>query len=108
MPPLTDPPPGSSPGKDRRVGVLISGRGSNLQALIDAQGRGRCFHCEDLDSATLIEGFTLTGGLVDGRGKIHARAECLDRESVPDKACEDCFSPICERGGRITWQEDPA
>lgn len=32
-------PPGSDPG--RRVGVLISGRGSNLQALIDAVAAGR-------------------------------------------------------------------
>lgn len=27
-------------GRGKRIGVLISGRGSNLQALIDAQGRG--------------------------------------------------------------------
>ena len=29
------------PFSDRRIGVLISGRGSNLQAIIDAIGRGR-------------------------------------------------------------------
>src|SRR5215212_151428 len=29
------------PESDRKIGVLISGRGSNLQALIDAVGDGR-------------------------------------------------------------------
>lgn len=41
--PVDVPPPGSripAPGS-RRIGVLISGRGSNLQALIDAIGEGR-------------------------------------------------------------------
>ncbi len=31
----------ASPGGGRRLGVLVSGRGSNLQALIDAIGEGR-------------------------------------------------------------------
>jgi len=34
-------PPESTPPLDRRLGVLISGRGSNLQAIIDAIADGR-------------------------------------------------------------------
>jgi len=34
-------PPSSSPAGERTIGVLISGRGSNLQALIDAVATGR-------------------------------------------------------------------
>ena len=42
--PTPDPTPGATPGPsppNRRLGVLISGRGSNLQALIDAIADGR-------------------------------------------------------------------
>jgi hypothetical protein len=37
-------------------------------ATIDAGGRGRCFHCVGLDSATAIVGFTMTGGVARGAG----------------------------------------
>jgi phosphoribosylglycinamide formyltransferase-1 len=54
-------PAGSDPG--RRVGVLISGRGSNLQALIDAIGNGRL----DARIAVVISNVENAGGLERAR-----------------------------------------
>ena len=43
---------------------------------------------------------------VDGEGRIHAKALCLARESVPDRFCKRCKNPdLCTEGGRITWRD---
>src|SRR5688500_10210988 len=48
---------------NRRLGVLVSGRGSNLQALIDAIGDGRL----DATIAVVISNIENAGGLERGR-----------------------------------------
>ena len=54
---------GSDPNTARRIGVLISGRGSNLQALIDAVAEGRL----DATIALVISNRTDAPGIVRAR-----------------------------------------
>ena len=64
--PTPDPTPGATPGPsppNRRLGVLISGRGSNLQALIDAIADGRL----DATIAVVIANQADAGGLERAR-----------------------------------------
>jgi phosphoribosylglycinamide formyltransferase 1 len=67
-----------SPGR-RRLGVLVSGRGSNLQALIDASARG------DLDAT-----IALVISNVEGAGALERAAQAAIPTSVmPHRAWSD-------------------
>jgi predicted outer membrane repeat protein len=45
--------------------TLVSETGEPDCVTIDAQGLGRIFYCSGIDSTTTIDGFTLTGGLMN-------------------------------------------
>lgn len=69
---------------NRRLGVLISGRGSNLQALIDAIRDGR------LDATIAV----VIANRADAAGLEHARradieALCLDHRASPSRDAHD-------------------
>jgi phosphoribosylglycinamide formyltransferase 1 len=69
---------------NRRLGVLISGRGSNLQALIDAVGDGRL-------EATIA---VVISNLEDAQGLARARAAgieaiCISHKGWPSRADYD-------------------
>lgn len=63
----------------KRVGVLISGRGSNLQALIDAQNRG------DLGASIVV----VISNRKDALGVTRARKESIPVEILSDKGFAD-------------------
>ena len=62
----------------RRIGVLISGRGSNLQALIDAVGDGRL----DAEIAVVISNHEDAGGLARARA-AGIEAICVSHRGWP-------------------------
>src|SRR5215218_5968578 len=64
---------GSDPG--RRIGVLISGRGSNLQALIEAIAQGRL----RAEIAVVI------ANRADAVGLAHARTAGIDTLTIPHR-----------------------
>jgi phosphoribosylglycinamide formyltransferase 1 len=72
-------PPECNLGSDptsRRIGVLISGRGSNLQALIDAIGDGR------LDAAIAV----VISNRPDAQGLVRARDAGIDAVAIDHRA----------------------
>ena len=69
---------------NRRIGVLISGRGSNLQSIIDAIAAG------ELDAAIAV----VVSNRSDAAGLLRAReadieALCLDPRDYPDRTAYD-------------------
>jgi phosphoribosylglycinamide formyltransferase-1 len=69
---------------NRRLAVLISGRGSNLQSIIDAIGTG------ELDAAIAV----VISNRSDAPGLLRAReagieALCLDHRAYPDRTAYD-------------------
>ena len=64
----------------RRLGVLVSGRGSNLQALIDAIGNGRL----DATIAVVISNVAGAGGLDRGRN-AGLETAVLDHRGWPSR-----------------------
>jgi phosphoribosylglycinamide formyltransferase-1 len=75
-------PTGSDPG--RRIGVLISGRGSNLQALIDAATEGRL----DAQIAIVISNKSGAGGLDRARA-AGIETLVLDHRPFPSRDAFD-------------------
>ena len=52
-----------------RSGIVLRSEGGDADCVtIDAQQRGQVMYCEDLDSTTRIEGFTITGGYAQQGG----------------------------------------
>jgi hypothetical protein len=52
-----------------KSGVALLGEtGDAACVTIDAQGLGRCLDCDSVDADASVQGFTITGGLVDGAG----------------------------------------
>jgi phosphoribosylglycinamide formyltransferase-1 len=69
---------------NRRLGVLISGRGSNLQALIDAIGDGRL----DATIAVVISNRADAPGLERARD-AGIEAFCIDHRASPSRDAHD-------------------
>lgn len=69
---------------NRRLGVLISGRGSNLQALIDATGDGRL----DASIAIVISNRGDAAGLARAQ-RAGIETLCLDHRGAPSRAEHD-------------------
>jgi predicted outer membrane repeat protein len=75
-------------------------------AVIDAGGRGRLFHCVDLDSTTVIEGFTLTGGLAKGEGaSCHGGAMYCERSAHRVTRCAFVENRAACSGGGVYCRE---
>jgi hypothetical protein len=55
-------------------GVVLASESGAAATVIDAQATGRILQCTDLDSATAISGFTMTGGEAASGGGIY----CLE------------------------------
>jgi len=70
----------SGPVPGRRLGVLISGRGSNLQALIDAVGEGRL----NADLSVVISNREAAGGLERAR-RAGIEAICVSHRGWPSR-----------------------
>ena len=70
----------SGPIPGRRLGVLISGRGSNLQALIDAVGEGRL----NADLSVVISNREDAGGLERAR-RAGIEAICVSHRGWPSR-----------------------
>jgi len=69
---------------NRRLGVLISGRGSNLQALIDATGDGRL----DATIAVVISNRADAAGLERAQ-RAGIETLCLDHRASPSRDAHD-------------------
>src|SRR6476661_4422790 len=80
---------GGSMGSDPRIGVLISGRGSNLQALIDAVADGRL----RAEIAIVIS------NRADAQGLQRARTAGIDALTIPhrDYPTRDAFEDALVR-----------
>jgi len=73
----------------RRIGVLISGRGSNLQALIDATADGR------LDAQIVV----VISNRADAQGLAHARDAGIETLTIPhrDHPTREAFEDVLVR-----------
>lgn len=69
---------------NRRLGILISGRGSNLQAILDAVEEGRL----DAEVAVVISNRPLAAGL-DRARRAGVEAICIDHTTFPTRAAFD-------------------
>ena len=95
---------------EMRPGIALSSQtGLPGCAVIDAQGRGRCFHCVGLDSTASIEGFTLTGGLADEPGEgCNGGAMYCSRSSLHVSHCTFLDNrAACYGGGVFCHESSP-
>lgn len=69
---------------NRRIAVLISGRGSNLQSIVDAIGTGVL----DATIAVVVSNRSDAAGLLRAR-EAGIEALCLDPRDYPDRAAYD-------------------
>jgi phosphoribosylglycinamide formyltransferase-1 len=72
------------PFSERRLGVLISGRGSNLQSIIDAIGQGRL----DAQIAIVLSNRDDAAGLKRA-SEAGIETMCLERRDYPDRDAYD-------------------
>lgn len=58
-----------------KSGIWLRSEQGPEVAILDSQGQGIVISCDDIDSQTIIEGFTITGGAAAGAAGIHCENE---------------------------------
>jgi hypothetical protein len=81
--------------------VLLSEDCGKGGAIIDAQRLGSVFYCEDLDSTTVIEGFTISHGYASGWPTISGGGLYCERSALTLRRCSLVRNRSWDYGGGV-------